>query len=148
MNRATADDRDLSIVIVGASGDLARRKIFPALFSLHCQDLLPPGFMIFGFARSDMDDDTFRAQLAEHLTCRYTPEHDCAGRMETFLSRCRYVRGRYDDADSFLDLFTLLKPDEEGRANRLFYLAVPPLVFSDQNADDFLVAFDACMDEL
>ena len=45
-------DKPLSIVIVGGSGDLAQKKILPALFSLYCQDFLPPSVRIFGFARS------------------------------------------------------------------------------------------------
>ena len=53
-------ERDpVSIVVIGASGDLARRKLFPALFSLYCQGYLPDAFNTFGFARSDYTDDAF-----------------------------------------------------------------------------------------
>ncbi len=123
----------LSVVVVGASGDLAKRKIFPALFALYCQDFLPAELTITGFARSQLTDEAFRSRITEHLTCRYTPgEKDCAEKMETFLDRCHYVSGQYDSTDAFLDLFMHLQQYEpHSRTNRLFYLAIPPSVFLD-----------------
>ncbi len=123
---------DLSIVVVGASGDLARKKIFPALFALYCQELLPDGFHLFGFARTEFSQAEFRSRIAEHLTCRYSPEGQCDLRVREFLDRCHYVSGSYDSADSFLDLFVALRETEAGRsAHRLFYLAIPPSIFLD-----------------
>lgn len=123
---------NLSIVVAGASGDLARKKIFPALFSLYCQELLPSGFHVFGFSRSQLDDTEFRERIAQHLTCRYTPDHSCADRMAEFLDRCHYVSGSYQSSDAFLDLYTLMRDLEGGEAtNRLYYLAIPPSVFLD-----------------
>ncbi len=123
----------LSVVVVGASGDLAKRKIFPALFALYCQGFLPTELTITGFARSHLSQEAFRARIREHLTCRYTPgEKDCARKMETFLSRCHYVSGQYGSTDAFLDLFVHLQQYEpHPRINRLFYLAIPPSVFLD-----------------
>ncbi len=123
----------LSVVVVGASGDLARRKIFPALFALYCQGFLPADLTITGFARSELSDDAFRERITEHLTCRYTPgEKDCARKMEAFLNHCHYVSGQYGSTDAFLDLFMHLQQYEpHSRTNRLFYLAIPPSVFLD-----------------
>lgn len=123
---------NLSIVVVGASGDLARKKIFPAIFSLYCQDYLPERFHIFGFSRSRFDHAEFRKRIAEHLTCRYTPDHACSERVTEFLDRCHYASGSYQSSDAFLDLYTLMR-DLEGRepTNRLYYLAIPPSVFLD-----------------
>jgi glucose-6-phosphate 1-dehydrogenase len=122
----------LSLVIVGASGDLARKKVIPALFSLYCQDLLPEPFHLFGLARTAYDHAAFRAAVAEHLTCRYAPGASCGARMDDFLARCYYQAGRYDAADSFLDLYELMRAVQgTGRANRMFYMAVPPSVFLD-----------------
>ena len=45
----------LAVIVLGGSGDLARKKIYPALFALYCQDRLPGDFAIFGFARSEYD---------------------------------------------------------------------------------------------
>ncbi|MEI6971575.1 MAG: glucose-6-phosphate dehydrogenase [bacterium] len=120
----------LSIVVLGASGDLALRKIFPALFSLYCQGFLPADFNVFGFARSSFDAETFRAHIATHLTCRYTPEHSCADLVRGFLARCHYVPGSYTSRDSFLDLYSAMKGVEGRRkVDRLFYMAVPSAVF-------------------
>ena len=125
-------DKPLSIVIVGASGDLARKKIIPALFALYCQNSLPPDFRVFGFSRTELSDEAFREKIQEHLSCRYAPGASCGDKMETFLPRCHYVAGHYDSADSFLDLFQVMKRLEGGRpANRLYYLAIPPTVFLD-----------------
>lgn len=120
----------LTIVIVGASGDLARRKIYPALFALYCQGYLPAGFTVMGYARSPLNLAAFRARIAEHLTCRYVPGAACADRTAEFLDRCFYVHGAYDAADGFLDLYQeLQRVEPAGRPNRLFYLAIPPAIF-------------------
>ncbi len=125
-------ERELTIIVVGASGDLARRKIFPALFSLYCQGLLPERFNVVGFARTPMTDDAFRARITEKLTCRYAPGSSCTDRMDEFLGKCRYVAGQYGSRDAFLDLFQVLQEVETGGdANRMYYLAVPPSVFFD-----------------
>lgn len=123
---------NLTVVVVGASGDLARKKVLPALFGLYCQGFLPENFQIFGFARTEMTAEAFRTRAAEHLTCRYTPAKSCAGRMDEFLARCFYVHGAYASSPSFLDLFQAMHAEEGGLpADRLFYLAVPPSVFLD-----------------
>jgi len=127
------DSGPLCITVIGASGDLARKKIFPALFALYCQELLPEEFRVFGFARSPMDDAGFRELITRHLTCRYTPgESVCAERMRTFLERCFYVPGQYDSPDAFLDLYARSREVmPAGNVNRLFYMATPPSVFLD-----------------
>lgn len=121
----------LSAIVVGASGDLALRKIYPALFALFCQDLLPHDFVVAGYSRTPMTDEEFRSRVSEHLTCRYVPEDNaCARLMADFLGRCHYVAGQYDSASDFLDLYTRLKPLEQERGNnRLFYMAIPPFLF-------------------
>ncbi|HIJ65301.1 MAG TPA: glucose-6-phosphate dehydrogenase [Candidatus Hydrogenedentes bacterium] len=126
------DGTPLSIVVIGASGDLARKKIFPALFALHCQGYLPGRFQILGFARTPLSCEQFRTRIAEHLTCRYTPGESCADQTASFLSRCRYVAGQYDSRESFLDLYSEMRAQEgSGNANRVFYMAIPPSLFLD-----------------
>lgn len=120
----------LSIVVIGASGDLARRKVLPALFSLYTQDFLPWRFHILGFARSPLTTFSFRERIAEHLTCRYVPEHDCERKKREFLSQCSYLPGQYESPQAFLELHRALQILEQNRpANRLFYFAIPPSVF-------------------
>jgi glucose-6-phosphate 1-dehydrogenase len=127
------ENRELSIVVVGASGSLANSKIIPAFFALFSQGRLPENFSIFGFARSGMSDDEFRERIADNLTCRYVPGEDCTRLTEQFLSRCFYQSGRYDSSDSFLDLYGKMQKFEKNSkdANRLFYFAIPPSVFGD-----------------
>jgi len=123
---------NLSIVVIGASGDLALKKILPAFFALYCQDLLPPRVNIFGFARSKFTDEEFRHHAEKRLTCRYTPGVACADRTREFLERCFYVQGSYDSKESFLDLYETMKRVEGGApANRLFFMAIPPGVVLD-----------------
>jgi glucose-6-phosphate 1-dehydrogenase len=124
-------EQDVTFVVVGASGDLARRKIYPALFSLFCQDLLPADTRIIGFARSELSNEAFRQRISGNLTCRYTPDASCADRMHGFLSRCAYVAGRYDSPDSFLDLYEKIKLERGGipPTKTIFYLAIPPSIF-------------------
>ena len=116
--------RHTSVVVIGASGDLARKKIFPALFSLYCQQLLPEPFHVFGFARSELTDAEFRGRIAEHLTCRYSPEGQCdLPLVREFLERCRFVQGEYGSRDAFLDLYLKMRDVEHNQpANRLFLL--------------------------
>jgi glucose-6-phosphate 1-dehydrogenase len=142
-----SESPNLGIVVVGASGDLAQKKVIPALFSLYCQDYLPAHFRLYGMARSPFDHESFRKKISENLTCRYMPDApSCAGRMESFLSRCFYSQGQYDSTDSFLDLYQMMR-QEEGRSpvNRIFYMAIPPSVFLDVAralGDSGLVACD------
>ena len=126
------DPTPLSLVVIGGSGDLAQRKILPALFSLYCQGLLPKRFQVFGYARTPMDDDAFREKTRENLTCRYVPGENCAQRMDEFLARCHYQTGQYQSADSFLDLYQRMRElEKDPGANRLYYLAIPPSIFLD-----------------
>ncbi len=131
---AQAKDADvpLSIIVIGASGDLARKKIFPALFALYCQSFLPKDVNIIGFARSPMSDEGFRSLITENLTCRYAPGVSCAQYMDEFLSRCIYCSGAYDSHEAFLNLYERVRPLEgAGRANRVYYMAIPPFLFLD-----------------
>lgn len=64
------DEVMLSVVVVGASGDLARKKIFPALFALYYQGLLPQHLQVVGYARSSISNDDFREKIYSTLGCR------------------------------------------------------------------------------
>jgi len=132
MQAAPASNEPLSIVVVGASGDLALKKVYPALFALFCQGLLPEELHVVGFSRSAYSDDEFRDKVTEHLTCRYTPGASCAQYMERFLARCIYAQGQYGSRDAFLDLYARMRAVEgDHEANRLYYLAIPPFLFLD-----------------
>ncbi|HOZ49474.1 MAG TPA: glucose-6-phosphate dehydrogenase [Candidatus Hydrogenedentes bacterium] len=122
----------ISIVVIGASGDLAIKKIYPALFALHARGFLDERCQIVGFARSPYTDGAFRARLAERLTCRYHPDSNCAALVASFLDRCTYVQGAYDSKEAFLDLYAAMRSIEGGgRANRVFYMAIPSFLFAN-----------------
>lgn len=125
-------NKDLNVIVLGASGDLAKKKIFPSLFALYCQDLLPENTRYYGFSRSSYTDEEFRNKIMADLTCRYTPgEKSCAEKMDKFLENCFYQQGNYDSSDSFLDLYSLMSEKSDvNKANRLFYYAIPPSLFA------------------
>ncbi|KAL0672634.1 hypothetical protein Bca4012_000614 [Brassica carinata] len=122
----------VSITVVGASGDLAKKKIFPALFALYYEDCLPEHFTIYGYSRSKMTDVELRNMVSKTLTCRIDKRANCGEKMEEFLKRCFYHSGQYDSQEHFTELDKKLKEHEGGRiSNRLFYLSIPPNIFVD-----------------
>ncbi|CAH8298511.1 unnamed protein product [Eruca vesicaria subsp. sativa] len=122
----------VSITVVGASGDLAKKKIFPALFALYYEGCLPEHFTIYGYARSKMTDAELRDMVSKTLTCRIDKRENCGEKMEEFLKRCFYHTGQYDSQEHFVALDKKLKEHEGGRlSNRLFYLSIPPNIFVD-----------------
>jgi glucose-6-phosphate 1-dehydrogenase len=112
---------DQDIVIVGATGDLAQRKLIPALYNLHVQKLLPAGCDIIGAAPLDWNDERFR-DLAESAVKQYsrTPLQKAA--FKSFAERLHFVPLPVDD-----DL-NGLRPMAK-RERRIAYLAVPPSAF-------------------
>ncbi|XP_030960509.1 glucose-6-phosphate 1-dehydrogenase, chloroplastic [Quercus lobata] len=126
------NESTVSITVVGASGDLAKKKIFPALFALYYEGCLPKHFTVYGYARSKMTDAELRTMVSQTLTCRIDKRENCGEKMEQFLERCFYHSGQYDSQENFAELDKKLKEHEGGKvSNRLFYLSVPPNVFID-----------------
>src|SRR5207248_2306327 len=81
------------VVIFGASGDLAKRKIIPALYDLSREGLLPDRSYIVGFARSEMDDATFRSRMFEAINTFSRHKPVTAAEWEPFAQRLTYYRG-------------------------------------------------------
>ncbi|KAL9453843.1 hypothetical protein AB3S75_009451 [Citrus x aurantiifolia] len=122
----------LSITVVGASGDLAKKKIFPALFALYYEDCLPEDFTVFGYARTKLTDEELRHMISKTLTCRIDKKENCEDKMDQFLKRCFYHSGLYSSEEHFAVLDSRLKEKEAGKlSNRLFYLSIPPNIFVD-----------------
>lgn len=122
----------LSITVVGASGDLAKKKIFPALFALFYEGCLPQDFSVFGYARTKLTHEELRVMISRTLTCRIDQRENCVDKMDQFLKRCFYHSGQYNSEDDFAELNTKLKEKEEGKlSNRLYYLSIPPNIFVD-----------------
>ena len=125
-----APNQPCAIVMFGASGDLARRKLLPALYDLAVHNCLAPRFKLLGFARSEMTDDAFRQEAKQALPQDGAGARD--GKRDDFLAHLHYFRGQYDDTESFRKLAqTLDEFDRDGQlgGNRLFYLATPPDVY-------------------
>lgn len=113
-----------SIIVLGASGDLAKKKTFPTLFNLFGLGLLPPNTKIYGYARSAMTDQEFRKHAGQNFK-------EFLDRKEAFLDLLFYVQGQYDSPDDFAALNkVLLAQESHHSANRLFYMAIPPTVYS------------------
>ena len=115
------------LVVFGATGDLVRRKIVPALWHLFIEGKFPPVFSIVAFSRRDLTDADFRAYVREMLTA-YQPKRN-PKKEEQFLAMFRYVRGFFDNEGAYADLGTALTAVEKQwniGANKLLYLAVTP----------------------
>lgn len=114
----------VSMVIVGATGDLARRKIFPALYALYVRNLLPESFSIIGFARREYTSETFRGMMRESLQ-EFAVEFD-AGTADVFVAQIFYFRGNMDEPNSYVEMGRLLQKHPR---NLLFYLSTSPNFF-------------------
>ena len=98
---AKASDDILSICVFGASGDLAKKKVYPAIFALFYEGHLPEDFVVFGYARSGMTTAEFTDKIRDSLPCRISAKGDCSEYVEKFLERCSYQAGQYDDPEDF-----------------------------------------------
>ena len=114
-------------VLFGASGDLTKRKLIPALFNLVKAKLLPDTFAILGVSVDDLDVEAFRKQISEFL-----PTNDPTA-LKWLHSRLHYERGDFADANLFVRLRERLAAiDAESRTegNYLFYMATAPKFFA------------------
>ncbi len=118
-------------VIFGASGDLTRRKLLPAVFSLFRSKKIPPSFFLIGFARTRMDDDTFRKRVRDAISPAYNDSSETE--IEAFVMRCFYVAGNYDQDKGYLQLKTKIKTAEiqfSTGGNLVFHIATPPSLYA------------------
>lgn len=121
-------ESSLAVIVIGASGDLAKKKTFPALFSLHCHGLLPPRAIIAGYARSHLEHAAFLELVSKNFKKGKDAEK------ADFLKRCFYFAGQYDSPADWAKFNTVLQEHESKSgashgANRVFYLAIPPTLF-------------------
>ncbi len=125
---AVNENEQFTIVIFGASGDLTQRKLAPALFHLHSVGALPDQCRFIAFARSDLDDESYRRMLFEVASDSYSS--DAASWVE-FAKEVQYIPGSSNDVASLHRLDRLLKEIAAGSAadNRLYYLALSPTLY-------------------
>jgi len=122
-----------AVVIFGASGDLTKRKLLPALYNLAVSRLLPPGASVVGFARRAKTDEEFRNEQRESVGrfSRRKPLDEPV--WNDFAAGLFYCQANYDDPAGYEKLKALLErlDRERGtRGNRLYYLSVPPSEFA------------------
>lgn len=121
-------NRPTTMVIFGASGDLTRRKLIPALFNSCRKGRLPEPFRIVGFARRPWDDDELRAVLQEGMQTFAADAYDKA-EWESFAPSLSYFKGNLDVPEDFERLGKTLAELEEAPSNRLYYMATSPEFF-------------------
>ncbi|MGD1066820.1 MAG: glucose-6-phosphate dehydrogenase, partial [Vulcanimicrobiaceae bacterium] len=122
-----------NIVFFGASGDLMKRMLLPALWNLRLGNILPSNFGIIGFSRSKFTDEQFRDDMKKAVDefSRTGPAKDPL--WSDFASHISWVTGSFDDTSAFKKLKEQLEENDSklGTAgNRLFYLSTPPSVFA------------------
>ncbi|MBI4636711.1 MAG: glucose-6-phosphate dehydrogenase [Candidatus Rokubacteria bacterium] len=127
-----ATEEPFSLIIFGASGDLTKRKLMPALWSLYAARVLPEPFAIVAVARTGMSHDEFRRRVREAIVefARIQPPSDLV--WERFASALFYLSGDPNDLALYPKLDRLLAETEAARgrhANRLFYCATPPSLY-------------------
>ncbi|KAJ3225323.1 Glucose-6-phosphate 1-dehydrogenase [Clydaea vesicula] len=128
MTSHSTEKENTAIIILGASGDLAFKKTYPALFGLFKNDFLPKSCQIIGYARSEIKLDEFK----KRITSKIKVSDEDKAVLERFLEICTYCSGSYDKKESFqnLDKFvTNLEGEDDRKKNRIFYMALPPTVF-------------------
>jgi glucose-6-phosphate 1-dehydrogenase len=122
------------MVIFGASGDLTRRKLIPALYNLARERLIPPGFSVVAFARRDIGTERFRAAMLDGVNqfSRSRPAQPSI--WETFAQGMYYLQSDFADPEGYRKLGELLDQIDRERGTvgrRIFYLATPPSAYSE-----------------
>src|ERR1700674_938615 len=122
----------VTVVLFGASGDLAKRKVIPAMYDLATHKALGPRYAIVGFARTPMSDESFRNASGEAAKSISEVGPIDANKWNEFASNLYYQAGEYGNPDDFAKLakrIDELSAQKKLGGNRLFYLSTPPEVY-------------------
>jgi glucose-6-phosphate 1-dehydrogenase len=120
------------MVIFGASGDLTKRLLMPALFNLACDGLLSDNFAIAGMAMDELTTDDFRARMTADVRQFTTRPKFNEKVWDGFVRRLHYTTGKFDDPAAYTrlaDLMSRIEAEFHTDGNVIFYMAVPPSVF-------------------
>ncbi len=118
------------LVIFGATGDLTKRKLIPAIFALEIQNLLPEKFAILCTSRPDLNDEEFKKLMCESLD-KYS-EHADPEKVESFINKISYQpvdAKNPDDYPSLLKKLQSLRKELSINGNTIFYLSTPPSLY-------------------
>lgn len=121
------EDNSHIYVIFGASGDLTKRKLVPALYALFVQDLLPEKFALLGVSRSQFTDDEFRDAMKTAIAEFKETDNDT--RIDEFIKKIFYNSIQFDEESSYLQLekrLELLRKMLNISGNTIYYLSTPP----------------------
>ncbi|MFB6366752.1 glucose-6-phosphate dehydrogenase [Paenibacillus elgii] len=121
-----------TFVLFGATGDLAKRKIYPALYNLFIDQKLPPTFALIGLGRRELTDESFQANVEQSLRNFSRREASNSALIKNFLRSFRYSVldiGRKEDYVKLLRLVEQRENELRISPNRLFYLSVGPEFF-------------------
>ena len=120
-----------SLVIFGVTGDLARKKLIPAVYDLANRGLLPPSFSLVGFGRRPWSNADFAAQVKEAVQAHARTDFD-ENVWKQLAEGIRFVEGGFDSDEAFEQLketLEALDAERGTRGNHAFYLSVPPKSF-------------------
>jgi glucose-6-phosphate 1-dehydrogenase len=120
-----------AMVLFGVTGDLARKKLMPAIYDLANRGLLPPGFALVGLARRDWAEQDFaaivKASVQEHSRTEFREDV-----WKQLAEGFRFVSGEFTDESAYVDMARVLGELDEARGtngNAAFYLSIPPTFF-------------------
>ena len=138
-NRRTIEKKSVrqadpcAIVIFGASGDLTKRKLIPALYNLASNNLLPEEFAVVGVARHEVSSEEFRSKLSQDFK-EFAPTNYDQKLWDWLESRIYYLQGEFTDSETYIRLKSFLaKIDQKWntQGNYLYYLATAPRFFCE-----------------
>lgn len=118
------------LIVFGASGDLTHRKLLPSVYELFKRELLNENFYLVGCARSEFSDNQFRNDAANAI--RESLGNVSGENLKSFIEKLYYLSGNYDDESfyrSIADRLTELDRRHNVPGSRIFYLAVPPVLY-------------------
>ena len=121
------------MVIFGATGDLTKRKLMPAIYNLAESKLLARDFAVVGIAKDNLTTDSFRAQISEDMKTFATGQLDEAVR-NWLVERVYYLSGDFKDAELYRHLGGLVRQVDEQHGthgNYFYYLATAPIFFGE-----------------
>jgi len=124
-------DENLIYIIFGATGDLTKRKLVPALYALFVQDLLPDKFVLLGASRSNLADQEFRSRMRDALAKFKDIEDD--SKIDEFIDKLYYtsVDAKKDtDYQVLKERIMSLRKEKEMSGNTVFYLSTPPSLYT------------------
>jgi len=119
-------------IIFGATGDLTKRKLVPALYALFVQDLLPEKFALLGASRSDWSDDDFRSRMKEAID--EFKDIDDDSKIDDFIKKLYYTSVKDTTKSAYEGLkkrIESLRKEEDIGGNTVFYLSTPPFLYKE-----------------